>query len=328
MKKIFFNDSLVELIKSKNYKESSIKQYSINVKRLANVLTMGKNVPEVVDRDYMKTYFVINSEAVLRNDITNVNSLAACAYAAFVVLDCYDLKEEAKYYKELSKKYLKENSEITIYREPNEKEQENFMSMEDLQCVYIKLKNEIQIIFDKNDKNFDLLKKKYNFLNLFQRYLVCALYTQYPPLRGQDYYNTKFVRDDEGFVKWKEENIYDLRTGTLLIRHHKTENALGTKILKMPQVIVEICKDWSCINETENFLFNTKNSNPLSQQAFTALLNRTFSPYKVSSSMLRKIYISWFLNQNPSVEERKRTAKIMGHQIALQEFVYSRFRSL
>lgn len=324
---LIFDASLVECIKDKGYKESSIKQYSVSVKRLANVLTQGKKVPKVVSKDYMRTYFVLHSENVLRNEITNVNSLAACTYAAFVVLDCYDLQEEAKYYKELSKKYLKENSDLTIYREPNQKEQENFMTMDDILSRFNELETEVKVAIE-NCKDFEALKTKYTFVNLYQKYLVCALYAHYPALRGQDYYTAKIVRNDEDFETWMHDNVYDLRTGTLYVRHHKTEDNIGTKTLLMPSKIIEICSLWSTINLNENLIINTKNGKQLTQQAFTGLLNRIFAPHKVSSSMLRKIYVSSFLNTKPSVEERKRIANIMGHQIGLQEFVYSRFRDL
>ena len=327
MKGLIFDPCLVELIKAKDYKDSSIRQYSVSVKRLANVLTMGNDVPKFVSRDYMKTIFVVESEAVLRREIPNVNSLAACTYAAYIVLDCYDLSEEAEYYKELSKKCLKENSENTIYRDPNEKEKENFMSMEDVTACFQKLEKEVHDLVDGSN-DFNMLKTKYTFVNLYQRYLVCALYAHYPPLRGQDYYTTKFVRNDEESERLCDENVYDVRTGVLYVRHHKTEGVLGTKVLVMPPLIQKICTDWSYINEGPNFIINTKNGNMLTQQAFTGLLNRIFVPHKVSSSMLRKIYISSFLNGKPSVEERKSLAKIMGHQIGLQEFVYSRFRDL
>lgn len=327
MKGLIFDDSLVELIRAKGYKDSSIKQYSISVKRLANVLTQGKKVPKFVTHDYMRTYFVINSENVLSHEIKNINSLAACTYAAYIVLDCYELCDEAKYYKYLSKKYLQENSDNTIYREPNEKEQENYMTMEDVQNKFKELENKVSVEIERS-KNIETLKTKYAFVNLYQRYLVCALYVHYPPLRGQDYYTAKLVRSEEDYMKWDHENVYDLRTGILSVRHHKTEGIIGIKKLVMPSKISELCLFWSTINTSDNLITNTRNGCSLSQQAFTALLNRIFSPHKVSSSMLRKIYISWFLNQSPSVEERKRIAKIMGHQIALQEFVYSRFRGL
>ena len=324
---LIFDSSLIELIKARGYKDSSIRQYSVSVKRIANVLTHGDKMPKFVSRDFMHMNFVVESEDVLRREIPNVNSLAACTYAVYVVLDCYDLREEAKYYKELSKKCLKENSENTIYRDPNEKEKENFMTMEDVTVYFEKLEKEVTSIID-GCKDFKLLKSKYTFVNLYQRYLVCALYAHYPPLRGQDYYNTKFVRNEEDSERLCDENVYDVRTGTLYVRHHKTEDVLGTKVLVMPPVIEKICSVWSTINEGPNLIVNTKNGKLLTQQAFTGLLNRIFAPHKVSSSMLRKIYISSFLNNKPTVEERKALAKIMGHQIALQEFVYSRFRDL
>ena len=324
---LIFDSSLIELIKTRGYKDSSIRQYSVSVKRLANVLTLDDKMPKFVDRDYMHMNFIAESEDVLRREIPNVNSLAACTYAAYIVLDCYDLCTQAKYYKELSKKCLKENSENTIYRDPNEKEKENFMTMEDVILCFEKLEKEVTSIVD-GCKDFNILKSKYTFVNLYQRYLVCALYAHYPPLRGQDYYNTKFVRNDEDSERLCDENVYDVRTGTLYVRHHKTEGVLGTKVLVMPPVIEKICTVWSSINEGPNLIVNTKNGKLLTQQAFTGLLNRIFAPHKVSSSMLRKIYISSFLNNKPSVEERKALAKIMGHQIALQEFVYSRFRDL
>ena len=324
---LIFDSSLIELIKARGYKDSSIRQYSVSVKRIANVLTHGDKMPKFVSRDFMHMNFVVESEDVLRREIPNVNSLAACTYAVYIVLDCYDLCTQAKYYKELSKKCLKENSENTIYRDPNEKEKENFMTMEDVTVYFEKLEKEVTSIID-GCKDFKLLKSKYIFVNLYQRYLVCALYAHYPPLRGQDYYNTKFVRNEEDSERLCDENVYDVRTGTLYVRHHKTEDVLGTKVLVMPPVIEKICSVWSTINEGPNLIVNTKNGKLLTQQAFTGLLNRIFAPHKVSSSMLRKIYISSFLNNKPTVEERKALAKIMGHQIALQEFVYSRFRDL
>ena len=324
---LIFDSSLIELIKARGYKDSSIRQYSVSVKRIANVLTHGDKMPKFVSRDFMHMNFVVESEDVLRREIPNVNSLAACTYAVYIVLDCYDLCTQAKYYKELSKKCLKENSENTIYRDPNEKEKENFMTMEDVTVYFEKLEKEVTSIID-GCKDFKLLKSKYIFVNLYQRYLVCALYAHYPPLRGQDYYNTKFVRNEEDSERLCDENVYDVRTGTLYVRHHKPEDVLGTKVLVMPPVIEKICSVWSTINEGPNLIVNTKNGKLLTQQAFTGLLNRIFAPHKVSSSMLRKIYISSFLNNKPTVEERKALAKIMGHQIALQEFVYSRFRDL
>ncbi len=324
---LIFDSYLIELIKARGYKDSSIRQYSVSVKRIANVFTHDDKMPKFVSRDFMHMNFVVESEDVLRREIPNVNSLAACTYAVYIVLDCYDLREEAKYYKELSKKCLKENSENTIYRDPNEKEKENFMTMEDVTVCFEKLEKEVNELID-GCKDFKLLKSKYTFVNLYQRYLVCALYAHYPPLRGQDYYSTKFVRNDEDSERLCDENVYDVRNSTLYVRHHKTEGVLGTKVLVMPPLIEKICTVWSTINEGPNLIVNTKNGKLLTQQAFTGLLNRIFAPHKVSSSMLRKIYISSFLNNKPTVEERKALAKIMGHQIALQEFVYSRFRDL
>ena len=58
---LIFDSHLIELIKAKGYKDSSIRQYSVSVKRLANVLTLGDNVPKIVDRDFMHMNFVIES---------------------------------------------------------------------------------------------------------------------------------------------------------------------------------------------------------------------------------------------------------------------------
>ena len=63
----------------------------------------------------------------------------------------------------------------------------------------------------------------------------------------------------------------------------------------------------------------------MSQQGFTSLMNSIFKPYKISSSMMRKIFISDFLASKPSADLRKKVANQMAHALDTQEFIYQRF---
>jgi hypothetical protein len=45
----------------------------------------------------------------------------------------------------------------------------------------------------------------------------------------------------------------------------------------------------------------------------------------VSSSMLRKCFISDKIDEGITAEERKKTAKIMGHSVGTQQSIYSKF---
>ena len=77
-----------------------------------------------------------------------------------------------------------------------------------------------------------------------------------------------------------------------------------------------------------NLLVNIQSKKPLTQQAMTAYLNRIFQPKKISSSMLRKIYISDIIAKRASKQERKKLALEMKHSLAAQTFVYGRFEEL
>lgn len=310
-----FDDNIYNALNS--YKPKTIKTFEQNIARVIKLF--HTNVPHVLTKEDCVFYLLNNEntkETIIAN-IQNKNSLAVCTYACYVILN--KLMLDYSIYFELYKTYSAESMDERTYADASNKEKNNFLTMDDVRQRQFELEKKVMNCEEASYSS-------YTFLNLYQQYLLCSLYAFYPALRGQDYYETQLIQSDENVIT--ESNTYNLTTGTLVIKHHKTERKIGDKILQLPDILQSIILKWSQINPTNFLIINTKTKTKITQQAFTNLLNRIFEPKKVSSSMLRKIYVSDFLMHNPSTEERKRIAKIMGHGIASQEFVYSRFKDL
>ena len=62
----------------------------------------------------------------------------------------------------------------------------------------------------------------------------------------------------------------------------------------------------------------------MSQQGFTDLLKRIFSPRNVSTDILRQSYVTYEVTKMNS-DEAKKVAKIMGHLIVTQQMIYKKY---
>jgi hypothetical protein len=238
-----------------------------------------------------------------------------------------------------------------MYKDPTDKELDNFISWESVM--------KIRKAYDRLCRDdFSSPLMAYNCL---LRRLCLWLYTEIPPLRGSEYANTQILGDGETLPNDNTQLNY-ISGDKLYIYDHKTFHAYGPKIInlspKLKSLIVKTRKMFSAlmsqyklrITSTDYFADDEKRPvKPFTQEsdASTArvtpwllpksltlamnqndlhvVLTSCFAPKNISTQMLRKIFIAHFLSENPTADERKRVAKIMGHSIEMQELVYTRF---
>ena len=159
------------------------------------------------------------------------------------------------------------------------------------------------------------------------QYLILCLYTYLPPLRGQDFFNTR-VYEHLRDVEDEENNYIVLSKKKLYIKKYKTENTYGARIIDLPDVLVDEITYFTQ-NTGSNILIPKLVDYPnnvdkfISSKVFTETLNATFGK-KVSSSMLRKMYVSENIDKLNG-KQRKELSKIMAHNTSTQVINYTRF---
>ncbi|MCK5020722.1 MAG: hypothetical protein KAS32_27120 [Candidatus Peribacteraceae bacterium] len=208
--------------------------------------------------------------------------------------------------------YVRDNRVKFITQLPvsSDKEEANFMSW-----------NDIVALRDSYEQRSDL-----RIPTVYRKYMTLCLYTMVPPLRSQDWYTASIRQDSPG-------NYIDLDKKLLVCRVYKTSDIYGERTIELTSRLIRIIRTWIEISGTTEWLFPGRCAqNHMLQGSFTNHLNNIFTPKKISSSMLRKIFISdkiaeWrSLPQEEEMRRRSQLAIIMGHSPSTQIFMYSKFK--
>lgn len=211
-------------------------------------------------------------------------------------------RAEQKLYNEINS-----NMKANKY-EPKKKELENLISLSDVVAKREEWKAKI------ND----------NFTTADIYYLLLSLYTMLAPLRSQDYTGTKVDPDNNDGI-----NYYDSKNKQLIIRNYKTEKTHGERIIDIPaklhKIIMDFQKKSKGVNNDKWLICRTTGTQ-LESVAINKMFASALGRSGISSSMMRKIYISESLDNGiMTKQKREKDAIIMGHSVATQQNVYSRF---
>ena len=212
-----------------------------------------------------------------------------------------------KYNKLLEQKTKKFFKDYNLHQ-MTEKDSQNWVTKTEVDQIKKKLKNNIPDIKHTTPQRKDL--------EAFQQYLILLLYTELPPLRNN--FSNTIITDDPDIALRSIENAVDLKNKQFVLKNYKTDNVYGTKIIKLPNTIIKLIKKWIKINKTGYLLINTTNQTPMTSNGITKYLNKIFNPKKVSTTILRKLYLS----NKYSVKEMENDAYIMGHSVNTQQLVY------
>ena len=128
-----------------------------------------------------------------------------------------------------------------------------------------------------------------------------------PPRRSLDYSLLKIRNFNP-----KEDNYY--RSGKLVFNKYKTSGTYGKQVLEVPSDLNKMIKRWIKLNK-EDYMLVSSNSHQLSSPQINRLLNKIFGGKKVSTDLLRHIFLTQFYTNIPSFKDMDVLAHNMGHSI-------------
>lgn len=209
-------------------------------------------------------------------------------------------------------KYITKQQE----QKKNIKEEENWVNINDLKKMPDYWKRQ----FQKSTKD-----KKINSL----KWLVSSLYMSgnyLPPERGNIYIKMKYTKtkpDDDKFNYFVDGDKKEL-----FLNDFKTIKSLGKKVFKIPKnsKILKALNAYRLYNTSEYLLLNPKNDKPFTSPRFTEFLQSVFEPTgkKVSSVLLRKIFISDLYKDDKTIKTRKKIADKMLHSSHVAQSIYEK----
>lgn len=214
-------------------------------------------------------------------------------------------QEEIDKYGKIARDSRLEDNITRINRNSTEQEQENFIPWDQIVARRVAL----EAHKDKSLKDH-------------MKYVVLSMFTLIAPQRGEVFMNCYINKDIEG------SNIIDLTTKKFTVREHKTKRTRGTFIIDLPDELVVILQNWvdhytkKELNRENRLIFAAKH-NPLQPPNFTFMMYAIFGS-KISTDMIRKIYITYRVAQGMTMQERIDLAASMDHTLFQQEFTYNR----
>lgn len=298
-----FKDSIIKIFEKKNVSPISIKLYARNLEKLNGDKPL-KNLSFLKDIDNIKTIITKYKPNTQRNYLISICSILQT-----------DLKTPAKtklynsYYELLkdSNKVLKSDEK---QNEKSDTQKKNWMSWEDVLKIHNKLK--LDNVYPKKKK---LNKHQYSSL---MQYVVLSLYVYEPPRRNLDYQLMKIVK---AYTNQSDDfNYIDLKNKEFIFNKYKTvkSNYGGQIKILINNDLMDVIKMYlshrpTTIADGDYFLVDFENQ-PLDKiNSITKILNSIFHPKKISSSMLRHIYLSF--KYGDILKEQKKDSVMMGHTV-------------
>ena len=126
-----------------------------------------------------------------------------------------------------------------------------------------------------------------------------------PPRRSMDY-GEMMIRNYDP----KTDNFY--KAGKFYFNKYKTSSTYGLQTLDVPKPLNLMIKRWLKLNQTDYMLYST-NKQKLSSPQINRILNTAFGGKKISTNMLRHIYLSSVYAGIPALSSIDRLATQMGH---------------
>jgi hypothetical protein len=307
-----------KLKSGKIIKDSSILDYLRNIKKISKELFD-------VDKPTVNYFTDYDSVAEYMDGITNPFSRKMMCTSIIVLIESSKIKKVVKdKYREYQKKLALFNDGVYRENEKSSKEEINWITREEIQEVI-----DNSLLKARDPKKGSNRQR----VDYFQQYLVLNLYFQLPPIRN-DYANVKIidkeVKDTPLCSIDTEFNYVNFFDNTLYLCVYKTAKFYGTQKIPIPDSLMSIIKEYQSLkkeklNYTGPFmLINTTNLTKMNGNTLTKYLNKIFKPKKVSTTILRKVYLSEKYPISHSLREMELDAKCMGHDILTARKIYTK----
>jgi len=305
-----------------NLKESSVKLYITNLKKIYREIECGGRKEQICsfdNLDFLNDYDKVMKTLEDENSNTKKNRLIA------VVVTLQATEADKKLIEKYQKSMIElaeQSNENYKKQEKSDRQKENWVEYKDL----VNLTNEIL----KRIKKHDILKKdvisKAEY-NLLQEYIVLRFYLNYP-LRN-DLAEVKVIssKDEDN----KKDNFLLVTPDkiTLLLNDYKTVRTFGPQEYELDDKFSKIVRIFLKHNTSGWFITKTNRQDPISANGITKLLNRLFLrelDKKISTSMIRSITASHDRRNDATLKEiealKKKVSKKYLHSLDTNNMIY------
>lgn len=302
---MYMNEILKTIrIDRSNIKEKSLNAYVSNIKKVFNEVFEND-----IDIKHFNQFAKVRKYAETLTPATRKNIIIAIV----ILLKAYKVpaniqKKYRKYFEELAIEYENDaNKQLK-----SEKDKKNWITKEEIDGKLKELENKIT---EMDMDNLSRLNK-----DIIQQHLVLSLYIgeHIPPMRN-DYADMK-ISD----VELEEVNYINMKTKHIVLNQYKTDKAYGQKKIEIPQYIYDLIKRWLTYNNSGYLLVNINAFDPMTKNGLTKYIQKIFKPRKVSTTILRKVYLT---TKYPVIYDRKdmkQDAYVMGHSVDTQQTFYTK----
>lgn len=270
-----------------NISDSSVKTYSSILKSL-----FYKHHDK---KDDIDCKWFNNEEHIINLLKDKPASTRKTTYAALVAIS----KENEKYKKAMM-------SDSKIYQDFVEKQiktktqDENWKSYDEIQKIYDNYFKKVKpLLTSKEPLDNKDFKNLQDFIILS---LTCGIW--FAPRRSMDWCEMKIKNIDKTHDNYIENNHF-------IFNKYKTAKFYDQQKLEIPSKFAKILNKYIKLNPHEYLLVDS-NGNKMTNVKLTQKLNTIFGN-KISTSMLRHIYLTSKLKDIPALKELKQLAEDMGH---------------
>lgn len=269
--------------KRPNLSPTSVKTYVSILFNLHKKLEPDEESLKIFDNDKKVLDFLNSKPAVTRKTILS---------ALFI------LTGNGEYQKQMLSD-CKDANNLYKQQKKTDKQEENWMSNEELKDIYDNYYNSVNTMLQK--KIITDTKLVINYILLGCVSGVSGL----PPRRSLDYTDLKINNYDPDTDNYYSKGIFHFNK-------YKTAKTYGLQTLNVKELAPEfykILREWIKINDNDYLLYSS-NGNKLTSPQMTRMLHNIFGK-KVSIDMIRHIYLTDKYGKINS--EMKKTALEMGH---------------
>jgi len=222
--------------------------------------------------------------------------------ASIVVLNGKDHKNE------LIETQMKEDStesdRIASTQTKSDKQRDNWEDYESIKQLQQTYETEALKILNSKTKTL-----QDHELELINKYMMLTLSSgvYFPPRRSEMIYIR--VKDPDT----ETDNYIDMKTDEMVYNKYKTAKTYGPQRVKYPIAFKTILKKYLAKTNGQTYLLE-RNGKQYTANQITRELNSIFGK-KISTSMLRHIYLSSLYKDIPALNRMKETAREMGHDM-------------
>ena len=216
-------------------------------------------------------------------------------FAALVAL----VKENEKYKKAMmndSKTY----QEFIDTQTKTKTQEDNWKSFDEVKKIYDDMYNRVKPLLNSKE----VLSTK--DFKLVQDFIILALTSGVwiSPRRSMDWCEMKIKNVDKGHCNYIDKNFF-------VFNKYKTAKFYDEQRVEIPKGLKLILNKWIKINP-HDYLLVDSNNNKMTNVKLTQRLNAIFDG-RISTSMLRHIFITEKLKDVPALKELKQMAQDMAH---------------